>query len=102
MRGPPRPPPLWMRGHPRLCGPAQAALLLLGDHLQRVAPPRSALRLHLDEREPPPPADDQVQLVAARPDVALEDPVAAKAVEPPRAPFGRPAGRRSATRSKGR
>jgi hypothetical protein len=78
-----------MGREPGLGGPAQAALFLLGDHLERVAPARAAFRLHLDEGEPPAPADDQVELVAAGPDVPLEDPVAAQAVEPPRPPLSR-------------
>src|SRR5438105_7113947 len=80
---------LRMRGEPGLGGTAQAALLLGGHHLERVAVPTPTLRLHLDEREPPAPAHHEVELIAADPDVRLQDPVAAQAVEPPGATLRR-------------
>src|ERR1051325_9315774 len=47
-------------------------LLLARAHLERVPPPRSAFCLHLDERQAPAAAHDQVELVAAGPRVAVE------------------------------
>ena len=69
-----------MRRKPRFGRTAQAALLLGADHLERVAAPGAALRLDLAEHQPPAAARDQVDLVAASPDVRAEDPVAAKPV----------------------
>jgi len=66
-----------MSRQPGLGCPAEAALLLLGHHLERVAIVAAALCLDLDEREPPPAPDDEVELVAAAPDVRLQDQVAA-------------------------
>src|SRR5689334_5041661 len=70
----------------------QPALLLRRHHLERVAEPGPALRLHLTEDDPPPAARDHVQLVAARPDVAAEDAVAAQPVPEHRPVLGAPAG----------
>ena len=67
---------------------AQAPLLLLGDHLLRVAEARAALLLHLAEDEVAAAADDEVELVAARPGVHVEDPVAAEPVVESRAALG--------------
>src|SRR6476646_12521 len=69
-----------MRGEPGLGRAPQAALLLGGGRLERVASARAALGLHLDEREPPAAADDEIELVAADPDVRAEDAIAAQAV----------------------
>jgi len=63
-----------------------ASLLLGRDHLERIAPARAALLLHLDEAKLPAPPCDQVELVAARPDVRAEHTPAAQAV-----PAGGPA-----------
>src|SRR5881398_1814705 len=82
-----------IRGQPRLRGTAEAALLLRADHLERIAVAPGGLGLHLDERQPAPAPDDEVELIAAGPDVRLQDPIAAQAVEPPRPPLGRPAAR---------
>ena len=73
---------------------AQAALLLVRDHVERVAEPRPALLLHLDEAERAAAPRDQVELVAARPDVRAEDPPAAEPVPPERAALGGPSPRR--------
>src|SRR5438128_992034 len=70
-------------------GAAEAALLLRGDHLQRVAEAIAGLLLHLDEAQLLAAADDEVELVAARPDVGAEDLPAAQAVPAPGAPLGR-------------
>jgi hypothetical protein len=47
------------------------------------------LPLHLAEDDRPAAAEDQVELVAARPHVAAEDPVAAEAVVQRGEPFAR-------------
>src|SRR5437762_3611795 len=91
-----------VRGEPGLGGAAQAALLLRGHHLEWVAVPPAAFGLDLDEREPPPPPHDQVELVPAAPDVRLHDPVAAQPVEPPRPPLGGAAGGAGATCNRAR
>src|SRR5439155_8423227 len=83
---------------PRLGSLAQAALLLLRDHLERIAVSVAALRLHLDERELPSAAHDEIELVPADPDVRLQDAVTAQPVVPPRAALGRTPG---LTRSRG-
>ena len=67
-------------GEPRLRGEPQPPQLLLVDHLERVAEPVAGLALDLAEDEPPAAPDDQVELVAARPDVRAENAVAAQAV----------------------
>src|SRR5205823_8453183 len=77
---------------------AQPALLLLRDHLERIAVSVAALRLHLDERELPSAAHDEVELVPADPNVRLQDPVSPQAVVPPRAALGSTPG---LTRSRG-
>jgi len=56
----------------------------------------------LHERESPPPPHDQVELVAAAPRVAVEDPVAAEPVVAPRAPLGSAARGEGATRNRAR
>ena len=66
---------------------AQAPLLLRADHLDRVDEGRVRLGLDLDEDELPAPADDEVELVAARPGVRGQDAVSADEVVPPRAPL---------------
>jgi hypothetical protein len=54
---------------PRLRGSAEAPLLLRADHLDRVDEDRVRLGLDLDEDELAAAAHDQVELVAAGPDV---------------------------------
>src|SRR5689334_17191929 len=76
---------------PGLGGPPDPALLLRRHHLERVAEPRTALRLHLAEDEPAPAPGDHIELVASGPDVRAEDPVAAQAVPERRAPLLTPA-----------
>ena len=80
------------RAEPRLCRAAQPPLLLGRDHLERVAEPRALLLFDLDEAKSPPAPDDQVELVAAGPDVLAEDPPAAQPVPPHRPPLGGEAG----------
>src|SRR5579884_25004 len=80
---------------PRLRGAAEAPALLGRDHLERVAEPRAALLLHLDEAQRTAAPDDQVELVAAHPDVLAEDLPAAQPVPPHRTPLGGAAGARS-------
>jgi hypothetical protein len=80
-----------MLHEPCLRGPPQPPLLLQVDHVQRVAEAGAGLLLDLAEHEPPPAAGDDVQLVAAGPDVPAEDPVAAQAVPEHGAPLGAPA-----------
>src|SRR6476619_5180179 len=65
---------LGTRAQPRLGCAAQPPLLLDRHHLERVAAPPALLRFDLDEPERPPASDDQVELVAAGPDVLAEDP----------------------------
>jgi hypothetical protein len=76
-----------MLREPGLCGAADAALFLGPDHLGRVAVARAVLLLHLAEDEPAAAPGDDVYLVAARPRVRREDPIAAQAVVPGRAPL---------------
>src|SRR5205823_12150855 len=73
---------------PRLGRVPQPALLLGPDHLERVAEAPAQLLLHLAEDEPSPAPGDDVELVAAGPDVPRDDPVAAQAVEPGGTPLG--------------
>src|SRR4051812_1148930 len=89
-------------GEPGLCSPEQAALLLGGDHLERVAVALARLGLYLAEDELTAAAQNQVELVASDPDVRAQDAVAAQAVVPQRPPFGRPAGGSGARRSRAR
>ena len=65
---------------PGLGGAPQSAQLFLVHHLERVAEARARLPFHLAEDEPAAAADDQVELVAAGPDVGAEDAVAAETV----------------------
>ena len=65
---------------PGLGGAANAPLLLGANHLERIAVAVAALLLHLAEDQPPTAPDDEVELVATRPLVPAEDPVAAHEV----------------------
>ena len=69
-----------MGGQPGLGRAPQPPPLLRGDHLERMAERVAAFALDLAEDEPAAAADDQVELVATRPDVRPEDAVAAQAV----------------------
>src|SRR5579884_2851963 len=64
-------------------GATNTALLLGGHHLERVAEPLAALRLHLAEHDHAAAADDEVELVAGEPAVRVEDPVEARAAHCP-------------------
>src|SRR6266540_2057526 len=76
---------LAMRRQPGARRTADATHLLRRHHLERIAEARAGLRLHFAEDEVAPAADDQVDLVAAGPDVLAEDAVAAQPVMPARA-----------------
>ena len=69
-----------MSREPALCGAPEATALLGGDHLERMPEGVRLLPLDLAEDEPAAAADDQVELVPARPDVLAEDPVAPQAI----------------------
>src|SRR3954462_1822121 len=73
---------------PRLRSAAPPPPLLGRDHLERVAEPRALLLFDLDEAKGPPAPDDQVELVAAAPDVLAEDPPTAEPIPPHRPPLG--------------
>ncbi len=79
---------LGMRGEPGLGSLGQTTLLLGRDHLQRVAEPSPALRLHLAEDDRSPAAQDEVELVAADPLVRRQHAIAAQPEAPLRAPLG--------------
>src|SRR5438034_8051665 len=74
-----------MRGEVRMPRAGEPALLLGANHLEGVAVALTALALDLDEHESPATADDEVELVPARPDVRCQDAVPAQPVVPERA-----------------
>jgi hypothetical protein len=76
---------LRMRGEVGVPCAGEPALLLGADHLEGVAVALAALALDLDEDESPAAADDEVELVPARPDVRCQDAVPAQPVVPERA-----------------
>jgi hypothetical protein len=80
---------LGMRREPTFRSTAQAALLLGSDHFSRLSEAVAALLLHLTEDEPRTAPGDHVQLVAGRPGVRPEDPVAAQPVVPDSPALGR-------------
>src|SRR5436190_11722447 len=82
------------RREPRLRGAAQTPPLLRRHHLERVSEPRAPLLLDLDEAQIPSTPDDQVELVAAGPDVLAQDPPSPQPVPPHRPPLGGVAGPR--------
>jgi hypothetical protein len=87
---------LRVRRQPGFGGMRDAPRLLGGDHLERIAQSRPALRLHLAEDDRPAAADDEVELVASRPGVGRQNPVPAQPVVPERTPLGtRPDGTRA-------
>ena len=65
-----------------------AAHLLVGHHLERVSEGGAGLPLHLAEDERTASPDDEVELVAADPDVRTEDAIAADAIVRQRPPLG--------------
>jgi uncharacterized heparinase superfamily protein len=73
---------------PGLGGAADPPDLLRADHRDRLAEARAGLRLDLAEDEAAAASRDQVELVASRPDVRAQDPVAAERVVDGRAPLG--------------
>ena len=80
---------LGVRGEPGLGSATDTPPLLAPDHLERVAVAAPPLPLHLAEDERPPASQHEVELVAARPGVALEDAVAAQPVVQLGEPFAR-------------
>ncbi len=76
-----------VRREPRLSCPDDPPKLLLVHHLERIAVPRAALPLHLAEDKRFPTASNDIQLVATRPDIRPENPIAAPPVVPDRAPL---------------
>ncbi len=76
-----------VRSEPRLSCPDYPPQLLLVHHLERIAVPRAALPLHLAEDKHSSTASNHIQLVATRPDIRPENPVAAQPVMPDRAPL---------------
>ena len=73
-------PALGMTGEPDLGRAPEATAFLRRHHLERVAVVGGRLALHLAEDEPAAATDDQVELVAAGPDIGVEHAVAAQAV----------------------
>jgi len=62
-----------MRHEPRSCRLPDAAHLLRVDHLERIAVTDARFSLDLAEDECATAADDQVELVAADPDVGAQE-----------------------------
>src|SRR3954454_3887997 len=62
-------------GEPDLRCPTQPPLLFVADRLAGIAIPRARACLHLAEDDSPAAAQDDVELVPARPHVRREDPV---------------------------
>jgi hypothetical protein len=69
-----------MAGDPGLGGPSEPAALLRRHHLERMAEVRGGLAFHLAEDDPPATSDDEVELIASRPDVRAENAITAQAV----------------------
>jgi hypothetical protein len=65
---------------PGLSGPSEPAALLRRHHLERVAEIRRRLAFHLAEDNSTAAPDDEVELVAARPDVRAENAITAQPV----------------------
>jgi hypothetical protein len=80
---------LGMRCEPRPGRRVHTTLLLFVDHLERIAERRSSLLLDLDDQQPPPSTEDEIQLVAACADVRRQQPIAAEPVVAERAPLPR-------------
>ena len=69
-----------MAGDPCLGGTSEPAALLRRHHLERMAEVRGRLAFHLAEDDPAATPDDEVKLVAPRPDVRAENAIPAQAV----------------------
>ncbi len=69
-----------MAGEPRLGGTSEPAALLRRHHLERMAEVRRRLALHLAEDDSTAAPDDEVELVASRPDVCAENAITAQPV----------------------
>ena len=76
-----------MRRQPRLGGARDASRLLGRHHPERVTEPAVAFRLHLAEDDNLAPPNHEIELVASRPRVRSQNPVAAQPVVPQRTPF---------------
>ena len=74
-----------MPREPRARRRANAARLLGVHHLERVAEAVAALLLHLDDHDPPPAPDDEVELVPAHARVGVEQAIATEPVMKQRA-----------------
>src|SRR5882672_694413 len=79
---------LRMASKPGVGRDSEPTLLLVIHHLERVAESLAQLLLHLAEDQPPPSADDDVELVAGDPGVRRQDSVPAHAVPPDGALLG--------------
>ena len=77
------------RGEPRCGGAPEPAHLLHVDHLEWIAEALAGLAFHLTEHERRTAPHDEVELVAADPDVLTEDAVRPQAVMPTRFELGR-------------
>ena len=77
-----------MAHEPSLRRVPHAPDLLGGHHLERIAEPRPGLALHLAEDDGSTAPRDDVELVATRPRVRVEDPVGPQAVPAGGAPLG--------------
>ena len=80
-------PELRVRCQPGLGGTSDPPLLLGGDHLERVAQLRPALRLHLAEDDRLAAAKYEIELVASGPGIRRQDPISAQPVVPLRTPL---------------
>ena len=71
---------LGMAGDPGLGGSPEPPTLLRRHHLERMPEVRGRLAFHLAEDDPAAAPDDQVELVASRPDVRAKNPITAQPV----------------------
>ena len=74
-----------MRREPCVGRTPNAALLLLGHGLVRIAEAPSSLLFHFDKPKLPSAPHDQVELVASGPHIRAENPPAAQPIPPRRA-----------------
>jgi hypothetical protein len=74
-------------GEPGLRPRLHATHLLRVDHLERISISLAALLLHLDDEQPLPTAQHEIELVATSAGVGLEKAVAAKAIVTEGEPF---------------
>ena len=69
-----------MPGEPGLGGTSEPTAFLRRHHLERMAEIGGRLAFHLAEDDSPASPDDEVELVASRPDVRAENAIPAQAV----------------------